>query len=302
MAKKKFLSLIVIPHTRSSSKTFSLSKRFIKTTMWGGIVIGLILLGITVDYVRIQFSAQNYRTLLAENQSQKETIRKYEATIDALEKRIKGFEEYAQKLNVMAGITTDVATDGTVKYNVGDYPRDGQALPGGAPAQVSPPNLQNLQQKAADIQKNLETLTNFFDKNASLLASTPSIWPTAGGWPSSGFGYRIDPFTKMRTFHFGLDIVAAYGNSVVAPADGYVLELNRDRFFGNSVILNHGGGITTLYGHLSKTSVRVGQKVKRGDEIGKVGSTGKSIGPHLHYEIRKDGRPVNPYMYLLEER
>jgi murein DD-endopeptidase MepM/ murein hydrolase activator NlpD len=301
MAKKKFLSLIVIPHTRSSSRTFSLSKRFVKLVLWGGIVVGLMLLGITADYFRIQFSHQNYRSLLSENQNQKEKIKKYETTIDVLEKRVKGFEDYAKKLNVMAGITTDVATDGTVRYSVGDYPRDGQALPSGVPPQLSTANLQSMQQKADDVQKNLDTLANFFDKNASLLASTPSIWPTAGGWPSSGFGYRIDPFTKMQAFHYGLDIVAAFGNPVIAPADGYVLEVNRDNLFGNWIILNHGGGITTLYGHLSKTSVRVGQKVKRGDEIGKVGNTGKSIGPHLHYEVRINGKAVNPYSYILEE-
>jgi len=293
---KKFLSLIVIPHNRSSCRTLSFSKRTIRAALWTVIIAGVFLAGITADYFRIQLSNRSYRSLLSENQKQKEALTQYEGAIDVLEKRVKVFEDYSKKLNLMAGITSDQK----IPFDVGDYPRDGQAA-AVAPSQLSAPNIQSIQQKAEDIQKNMDTLLNIFSSQAARLASTPTIWPTSNGWPSSGFGPRADPFTQKRAFHYGLDIVAAYGSPVVATADGFVLQVNHDRLLGNSILLSHDGGITTLYGHLSKTQVRPGQKLKRGDVIGNIGSTGKSLGPHLHYEVRVHGNPVNPYSYILEE-
>jgi murein DD-endopeptidase MepM/ murein hydrolase activator NlpD len=293
---KKHLSLIIIPHTKNSTRTLTFSKRAVRIALWAGIVAAAVLFAVTADYIRIQLSSRSYSALKAENQKQKETIREYEATVGSLEAKVKGFDEYTRKLNQMAGITSDQRLQ---DFNVGDYPRDNPAVPDAAP-QAAGANLHALQNKTDDIQRSLETLTTFFESNASYLASQPSIWPT-NGWTSSGFGYRMDPFTQKRTFHYGLDIVSTLGNPVVAPADGYVLEAVQSRGqLGNYIVLNHGGGLTTMYGHLSKIAVRPGQKIKRGDLIGNVGSTGKSIGPHVHYEVRMNGKPVNPSWYILE--
>ncbi len=133
------------------------------------------------------------------------------------------------------------------------------------------------------------------------MAVTPTIKPVVGGLISSAFGYRSDPFTGRRTFHWGIDIVAAWGNPIIAPADGFVLKVRSDKYLGNSVTISHGLGVTTLFGHLSKIGVREGQKLKRGDVIGNVGATGKALGPHLHYEVHVNDKPVNPYFYLLDE-
>ena len=293
---KKHLSLIVIPHTKTSSKTFTFSKKAVKGVAWGGIALAALLLVVTADYVRIQVSSRSYGALKIENAKQKATLAEYEGSIGAMQARIKGFDEYVRKLNLMAGITSDTKLQ---EFNVGDFPRDGQGEPNGAQAQAPGAGVQDLQRKSDDIQKNLETLASYFESHASFLASQPSIWPT-NGWTSSGFGYRMDPFTQKRTFHYGLDIVATYGNPVVAPANGFVAEVARSGQLGNSVTLSHGGGITTLFAHLSKIDVRPGQKVGRGDLIGNVGNTGKSNGPHLHYEVRVNGKPVNPYLYILE--
>jgi len=141
---------------------------------------------------------------------------------------------------------------------------------------------------------------NFFETQTAKLASTPTIWPTYG-WVSSPFSYRTDPFTGKRTFHYGIDIATNFGNPVVATADGIVLKLGNDKISGRYVVLNHGGGLTTHYLHLSKFLVKAGQKIKRGDVIGLVGKSGKALGPHLHYEVRLNNRPVNPYQYILEE-
>jgi len=294
---KSFLSLIIIPHTKSHSRTLSFSKKALKFALWGTIAAGVFILAMTADYIRIKFVGQGYSVLWSENQQQKETIKQYEGSIGVLQEKIKSFENKIDVLNLMAGFKSP---DKLQDPGVGDYPRSDQVL-SASPPQISSGNLQNVQQRTDDVQKNLDTLANFFETQSSRLAVTPSIKPVAGGLISSAFGMRSDPFTGQRTFHWGIDIVAAWGNQVVAPADGFVLTIKNDKFYGNSITLSHGFGVTTLYGHLSKIGVREGQKVKRGDVIGNVGNTGKALGPHLHYEVHLNDKPVNPYYYLLDE-
>ncbi len=142
-----------------------------------------------------------------------------------------------------------------------------------------------------------ELLQHFKDKK-QVLASTPSIWPTKG-WVSSDFGYRTSPFTGRREFHKGLDISGAVGTPIYAPADAQVVFCGKDGGYGICVVLNHGHGLKTRYGHLKRYSVDPGQEVERGQLIGYVGNTGRSTGPHLHYEVRNNGVPVNPDRYIL---
>ena len=126
----------------------------------------------------------------------------------------------------------------------------------------------------------------------------PSIWPVAGAI-RGGFGVRHNPFGGPGSeFHKGQDISAAYGSQVIATADGVVVIAGWLRGYGNVVYVDHGNGISTRYGHLSHIDVTVGQTVKRGDNLGLVGSTGRSTGPHLHYEVRIDGQATNPIPYL----
>ena len=294
---KKLFSLIIIPHTKSRSRTLSFSKRAAKTAMWGAIVAGVLILTVTADYVRIRLTNQSYRALLGENQQQKETLQQYQGSIGALQEKVKGFEDKLAKLNLIAGLKSP---DKLENPGVGDYPRDSQMI-SSSQVQSSAGNIQTIQQKTGDIQKNLDTLTTLFESQSARWASTPTISPVEGGLISSSFAYRTDPFTKMWTFHYGLDIVAAWGNPVRATADGFILKINDDKLLGKSIIISHGLGFTTLYGHLSKISVGEGQKVKRGDVIGNVGNTGKAMGPHVHYEVRINDKRVNPYNYLLEE-
>ena len=128
--------------------------------------------------------------------------------------------------------------------------------------------------------------------------TTPSLWPVQGALTSS-FGRRLDPFSGAGAFHPGVDMRAAYGLPVAAAADGIVSESGWGGLYGKTVLLDHGrNGLTTRYAHLSSTLVRRGQVVRRGEVIGRVGQTGKSTSPHLHYEVRYRGTPVNPYRYL----
>lgn len=130
-----------------------------------------------------------------------------------------------------------------------------------------------------------------------LANSAPNLWPVEG--PVTGsFGERIDPFNGEGAFHSGVDIGSSYGQAIIAPADGVVQFADFLGGYGRAIIIAHGHGITTRYGHLSNFAVVVGQHVRRGDTIGYVGLSGRSTGPHLHYEVRINDTPVNPYKYL----
>lgn len=143
------------------------------------------------------------------------------------------------------------------------------------------------------LSSRLDSVRDSVERRHALAAATPSIWPVAG-WLTSTYGTRKDPFSEETTFHPGLDISADYGAPVLATADGTVTSAGPNGAYGNMVVLDHGFGIDTKYGHLSRIIVMANQRVKRGDTIGYVGSTGHSTGPHLHYEIWMNGRLTNP--------
>jgi murein DD-endopeptidase MepM/ murein hydrolase activator NlpD len=296
---KKYLSLVIIPHGKSSYRTLSATKKTLKILLWSGIVLSVLLAAVTVDYVRIQVTRKTYRAVWSENQRQKETLAQYQASIGTLNKKVESLESYVKKLNIMAGIKSqDVLKDVGIGP-VSVHPGDGQINPT-TPPQISPGNIKSITQKVDDIQKNFDTLLNLFENQAAELASTPSIAPTVG-WQTADFGWRTDPFTQMQQFHRGIDIAGSIGNPVVATADGIVVRTNQDKIFGRSILISHGRGLSTFYGHLNKFLVREGQKVKRGDIIGELGRSGKATGPHVHYEVHLNDKAVNPYYYILEE-
>ncbi len=147
------------------------------------------------------------------------------------------------------------------------------------------------------IETRLNGMRNGVERRRALAAATPSIWPVAG-WLSSSYGPRKDPFTGGPDFHPGLDISADYGQPVHATADGLVQSASPNGSYGNLVVIDHGFGIVTRYGHLSKFAVMADQEISRGDVIGYVGSTGRSTSAHLHYEILVNGALTNPLKLL----
>ncbi|MCK5681116.1 M23 family metallopeptidase [bacterium] len=159
--------------------------------------------------------------------------------------------------------------------------------------------LQRLELGFAREEGELKHLSTHLKEQQTLLNFTPSVWPVRG-WISSHFGYRVSPFTGRRELHKGLDIVNRRGTPVVVSADGRVVFAGYKRGYGKMVIVDHGLEKITKYGHLSKISVQSGDSVTRGQELGKLGSTGRSTGPHLHYEVVVNGKPVNPVDYLLD--
>jgi murein DD-endopeptidase MepM/ murein hydrolase activator NlpD len=154
-----------------------------------------------------------------------------------------------------------------------------------------------IQSRADRLDQSVDHLDGAFQERIRLLAATPSMMPVEG-WFSHGFGWRKDPWTAEREFHHGLDIVAEAGTPIRVPAAGVVTRAARWGNYGKCVEVSHGYGYVTRYAHLSDFSVRPGDRVDRGEVLGNVGSTGQSTGPHLHYEVFRDGRRVNPWKYL----
>ncbi len=159
--------------------------------------------------------------------------------------------------------------------------------------------LASLDEAASAQEASLRTISDYFEAQHALLATTPTAWP-ARGWVSSDFGDRLDPYTAERMMHRGLDIATPPGYPVLAPSDGTVTFAGTEDGYGKVLILDHGHGVNTRYGHLSAIYVKSGQHVKRGARVGAVGNTGRSTGPHLHYEVRVNGVAENPRKFLLE--
>lgn len=165
--------------------------------------------------------------------------------------------------------------------------------------------LNNLTNRIANQESSYTEIAKFISNKEELLAGTPAIQPVSNAdlkRVASGFGYRVDPVYKTVKFHAGLDFSAPQGTPIYATANGTVRTAgNLGNGYGNHVVINHGYGYETLYGHMFRVKVRNGQKVKRGEIIGWVGSTGKSTGPHCHYEVHKNGRPLDPVYFFYND-
>ncbi len=155
-------------------------------------------------------------------------------------------------------------------------------------------------QHALTVELDVESLTTALLDQRDYMNSLPTLKPT-NGWYTSGFGVRSSPFTGKSTMHEGLDLANHIGSAIVSAAAGVVTYAGPRPGYGNLVTINHGYGIQTQYGHISRAYVKVGEKVKRGQKVAAVGNTGRSTGPHVHYEVRVNGIPMDPYYYILED-
>ena len=164
--------------------------------------------------------------------------------------------------------------------------------------------IKNIVSYSKDLKESFAQLVDYLEKRHKKLRHMPSILPIKGDkfWISCGFGWRINPFTQQREFHGAIDIASDWKTPIVAPADGVVIKVGKNKILGNYVRIRHTPHITTLYGHLYKAIVKKGDKVKRWDVIGYMGNTGHSTGTHVHYKIEVDGKPVNPKYYIYDRR
>jgi len=168
-------------------------------------------------------------------------------------------------------------------------------------------HLDELDERAASLEaavneeeRSLTELRAYLDDRISVLRASPSVWPVRG-WVTSHFGWRDSPHGGGTKRHAGLDVAAPIGTPIVAAADGHVIFAAYNKAYGNVMVVDHGYGLTSKYAHCSKFVAQPGDRVKRGELIARVGNTGRSTGPHLHFEVREDGVPTNPLKFLRSE-
>ena len=294
---KKFYTIMIVPHAAAKFRRLKVSKNFV---VMAGCFLGMLIIG-GLMFPHFLLKSSQLRTSLEklslENLELKKANEKFDASLADLRSRLAEFESKANKFALMVGVEDlnnqqQLAAGGSSFDLKGLSPKASQSIIEG--------EISTLKERSGALQDSFQILDMAFQKQALLLSSTPSIFPVRG-LMGNGYGWRRDPFTGMRDFHEGLDIVAPVGTRVSAPADGIVTRVGPSGGFGNCIFISHGYGIMTRYGHLSGYNVRVGQRVKRGDVLGLVGSTGRSTGPHLHYEVLVHQRNVDPVKYILEE-
>jgi murein DD-endopeptidase MepM/ murein hydrolase activator NlpD len=261
------------------------------------VLVGLVGLGaLWAGQAETERVAQHTEALRIENESYRAAAGELAAQISTLQTAITELGEDAQ-LDPAAKRAIDNLPALVRNRAMG---RGGTAPtpPTVASSLTSPDNpLGILQGLLGSLEARLETVRSGIDRQQALAAATPSIWPVVG-YLSSMFGNRPDPFTGARDFHPGLDISASAGTPIRATADGVVESAGYAGNYGNAVVLRHGFGLSTRYGHMSRIGVLTGLKVKRGDVIGYVGSTGRATSAHLHYEILLNGRSLDPLNLL----
>ncbi|NWF55715.1 MAG: M23 family metallopeptidase [Syntrophaceae bacterium] len=322
MAKKKYTVLIFSQHA-SRVKRFILSPWTLKI---GAVVLALILISsayLFYDYITYQKNIFDLRELRSELNCRQAEIQSFLEKITLLEEQLTRIKLVEEKVKKELKEVQELKKEKKVKKlppppdspgkssRVSESPEPGRPsnklraeevsiLEKERPRLVSRLHLElmELSKEAYQREQTLKELKDFLQAQKSVLLSIPSIWPVLGRITSVFGETRLSPSSGGTRPHMGLDISAPVGTPVLAPADGTVISAGRESEYGRLVCLDHGHGYTTVYGHLHQIHVKVGDQLRAGQKLGTVGISGNTTGPHLHYEVRIHGRPVNPYPFL----
>jgi murein DD-endopeptidase MepM/ murein hydrolase activator NlpD len=319
-------SLIVVSDGTKPIRRLEVPKRSVRRAVTVAAVGAAVLLGLLVDYVRVRVAHVEFGRLRELAKQQQGRIDGFEAAVGSLEQKLALVAEFERKVRVIANLPGEAGPEqleapGAAAVADGqggeeeaapsgfDGPGAGRAEGSGSPGhRVSPAGdrvgflrreAERLGLVAEARALSLKELVDQLEDKHHRLASSPAIWPTRG-WLTSRFGPRISPFTGRRQFHAGIDIAGARGTEIVAPARGRVDFVGAKGPLGTTVVLDHGYGIRTQYGHNDKVLVKQGDVVERGQRIARLGNSGRSTGPHLHYTVEVDGKAVNPIDYIFD--
>jgi len=285
----KFFTLMILPHDGTNVKKVNLSSNFFKVFVIVSVVFWLSSLFMFFSYFSLKNKVAHLSEVEKVNLKQKVELDNLNSKIQFLETQLARLQNVDIKIREMVNL--DVKTSG-VNFAGGLDSSDSKNSP-----EKIMERAEALEKEIKIREKSLSELAEYLEDRKSLFMATPSLWP-ARGFITSEFGWRKDPVTGVTEYHEGIDIAGPYGGQVKAAAEGVVIEAGNDAGYGKVVVIDHGYGIVTRYAHLSRSFVVVGQRVKKGGVIGAIGNSGKSTGPHVHYEVRIDGVPVNPVKYL----
>ena len=302
--KNNSFTLIVVPDRHTEVKRFQIEKRWLIQAAVGLSAVLLVAALMTVHYFSTVVEANENPALRDENLKLKSELAVIREQLSHLGATLDRVDRFDQKLRAMTLLSDP-------QRNLAMGPTEQAPLPASesnkfvrSRADENPQalgqKLDKLSAEATRQEQNLQELQAYFQDQKSLLASVPSVWPVRG-WVTSDFGSRVDPYTSERVMHAGLDIAGPHGKEIIAPSDGTVVFAGLEGGYGNVVVIDHGYGIKTRFGHLASISVKPGERLKRGQAIAAMGNTGRSTGPHLHYEVRVNGVAQNPRKFILDE-
>src|ERR1700756_2539900 len=288
--QKRFYILFVARGDDGQLRKISIPVHYLYLFVVGAAIGFLSLTGIASSYTRMLLKVSQYNQLRTEK--------------DQLKTNYSRLEQVAKERDLQVASLGSIASEVSALYGLKAQP----TLVTASAEQIQDAEVSSSLDQLHALRTSAMTgatmvgLTMGLTRNATTADwikanSAPNLWPVEGQVTGS-FGERIDPFNGEGAFHSGVDIGSSFGHPIVAPADGVVTFTDVMGGYGKAIMINHGNGISTRYGHLSGFAVTAGQRVHRGDVIGYVGESGRSTGPHLHYEVRINDIPVNPYKYL----
>ena len=301
--REQSYTLMIVPSAHSRVHRLVVRERTLRLAVAGAGAAALVVVLLLVGFVRGRMQTAELTRLRAETAAQREKTAQLARDLVEMGngmERLRTFEarlRTAFDLEPGVPVREKVPGIGGGETSLADMLSGLEARQADLASQVDR-DLEHLSGRLVTQEQGLSELVSFLEDRRSLLAATPSLLPTRG-WVTSGYQKRSDPFTRHQVWHRGLDISTAAGTPVVAPADGVVTAAGREADFGNVLALDHGYGFATRYAHNSRVLVRPGQRVRRGEVVALVGNSGKSTGPHLHYEVLRNGVPVNPQDYII---
>lgn len=313
----RYSVIIVSGGATSTNWEFSISSKLVRNSIMVFMAFLLISGFIIFDYLNTSLNKEKLNRLDKENIEKAASLNQLIGTLQEREKRLDQMAVFKDKILVVIGLNSledlqDVGGGGGGEGSGGESIPTSPGLtkiPGSElinqnkADHFSGKNVlkkaEKIRKKAKNIHDELKFVENAVEKQKARLEATPYTWPTKG-YLTSAFGWRIHPLTGSRQFHQGLDIATQYGNKVTATGSGVVLEAGHWDYLGNLIVIDHGFGFTTRYGHLASINVKIGDRVKRYQVIGYVGNSGMSSAPHLHYEVRYFDKPLNPLNFIID--
>ncbi len=310
---QKKISFVILGSSGAPAKQICTSKSSL--LMFGFVLLGVFaVVGyIVYDYhnlrgtsLQLQNRELHISSQLDEIHHQRKQIQEFASEINTLKAKLLALNSFERKIRIIANIEKPNESKGIFGVG-GSIPED---LDAQIPLREKHYSLmRNMHEQVEEIgrasvsqQENLDSLLKSLEDQHNLLASTPAIRPisrNAKSWVTSRFGYRKSPFTGRREFHKGFDLASRKGTPILATADGVVTFAGKKGLLGMTIVIDHGHGMRTRYGHNHKLLKKKGNRVKRWEPIALMGSTGRSTGPHTHYEVHLNGIPVNPEKYIL---
>lgn len=278
----KYNTIIFVPHAKARFRKITVSTRALSLAAAGSLVVFLAALTFGWAFFSSSRRDREYLRIVSDNARLKSSAAALTGRLQGLSRQLSEFESRTKRLAIVAGLAESGRT--------------------GAGGPLAPdPSGTALSERSASLGLRLTDVELQFAKREAQVSSTPTVAPVRG-LLNSGFGARRDPITGEGAFHPGLDISTRRHEPVLATASGVVIKSGWAGDYGNAVEIDHGTGYQTVYGHLDAILVKQGQKVQRGERVGLVGSTGRSTGPHLHYEVRQGDRILNPLEYILDSK